>query len=105
VDLAYQVIAGAGSAVGVFGIAAALLARRARKPAPVTAPALAGCCQDAAAGEPLPPPRPLTLRDRIERFLNAIDYLRTRREWRYRTPWMLLLGERGAGKTSALASV
>ncbi|MBL8511019.1 MAG: hypothetical protein JNM52_05170 [Betaproteobacteria bacterium] len=35
----------------------------------------------------------------------AIDYLGTRREWRYRTPWMLVLGERGSGKTSLLASI
>lgn len=33
-------------------------------------------------------------------FVDAIDYARVRREWRYRLPWILLLGERGAGKTS-----
>ena len=32
--------------------------------------------------------------------LEALDYARTRREWRYAMPWVLLLGERGAGKTS-----
>lgn len=33
-------------------------------------------------------------------MLAAIDYARTRRAWRYGLPWILLLGERGAGKTS-----
>jgi type VI secretion system protein ImpL len=37
--------------------------------------------------------------------LDAFDYLATRREWRYRQPWMLMLGERGAGKSSLSASV
>jgi type VI secretion system protein ImpL len=32
--------------------------------------------------------------------LAAIDYAHTRRAWRYGLPWILLLGERGAGKTS-----
>jgi type VI secretion system protein ImpL len=41
----------------------------------------------------------------FSRLFGAIDYLATRREWRYRQPWMLVLGERGAGKSSLLASV
>ena len=42
---------------------------------------------------------------RIGRLLDAIDYLATRREWRYGQPWVLLLGEHGAGKSSLVASV
>lgn len=41
----------------------------------------------------------------IERATLAIDYLRTGREWRYGTPWLLMLGQAGAGKTSLLESV
>lgn len=37
-------------------------------------------------------------------IVEAIDYARTRRAWRYRLPWILLLGERGAGKTSLVLS-
>lgn len=41
----------------------------------------------------------------IKRFLDAIDYLSTRREWRYKQPWLLVLGEQGAGKSSLIGSV
>ena len=41
----------------------------------------------------------------IKGFLDAIDYLATRREWRYEQPWLLVLGEQGAGKSSLIASV
>ncbi|MCM2550617.1 type VI secretion system protein [Burkholderia glumae] len=41
----------------------------------------------------------------IERASLALDYLRTGREWRYATPWLLMLGQAGAGKTSLLESV
>lgn len=41
----------------------------------------------------------------IKRLLDAIDYLATRREWRYQQPWLLVLGEQGAGKSSLIASV
>lgn len=41
----------------------------------------------------------------IKGFLDAIDYLATRREWRYQQPWLLVLGEQGAGKSSLIASV
>ncbi|MDQ1812077.1 type VI secretion system protein [Massilia sp. CCM 9210] len=40
-----------------------------------------------------------------ERLRDTFDYLRARREWRYQTPWVMLLGERGAGKSSLTASV
>ncbi|WP_320533727.1 type VI secretion system protein [Robbsia andropogonis] len=41
----------------------------------------------------------------IERATLALDYLRTSREWRYGTPWVLMLGQAGAGKTSLLESI
>ncbi len=41
----------------------------------------------------------------VKRFLDAIDYLSTRREWRYAQPWLLVLGEQGAGKSSLIESV
>lgn len=41
----------------------------------------------------------------IKRFLDAIDYLSTRREWRYKQPWLLVVGEQGAGKSSLIESV
>src|SRR4051794_29888226 len=40
----------------------------------------------------------------LARFWSGIDYLRTRREWRYQTPWVLLLGETSSAKSSLLAS-
>jgi len=45
------------------------------------------------------------VRDRLFRLFSAFDYLTTRREWRYKQPWMLVVGERGSGKSSLLASV
>lgn len=39
------------------------------------------------------------------RPLQAMRYLTTRREWRYETPWVMLLGEQGAGKSSVAASI
>ncbi|HEX5125507.1 MAG TPA: type VI secretion system protein [Rhodocyclaceae bacterium] len=42
---------------------------------------------------------------RVKKIIGAIDYLATRREWRYGQPWMLMLGEQGAGKTSLVGSV
>lgn len=41
----------------------------------------------------------------LKRLLEAIDYLATRREWRYAQPWVLVLGDRGAGKSSLIGSV
>ena len=90
--------------VAVAGVIIALLLWRARKPAILPAPAAKGaCCKD----EPLPEPAPKrrSMRERITAVFDAIDYLRTRREWRYGMPWMLLLGEHGAGKSSTIGSV
>ncbi|EJL94078.1 hypothetical protein PMI16_00433 [Herbaspirillum sp. CF444] len=59
------------------------------------APALCGC-------DPEPPtPRP----GWFARLSLSIDYLRTKREWRYATPWFLMLGGQRAGKSSLLASI
>lgn len=37
-------------------------------------------------------------------LFDALDYLATRREWRYAQPWVLVLGGKGAGKSSLVAS-
>lgn len=37
--------------------------------------------------------------------LAILRFLTTRREWRYGTPWVLMLGEKGAGKSSLTASI
>lgn len=42
---------------------------------------------------------------RLERLFAAIDYLATRREWRYAQPWVLVLGQRAAGKSSLIGSL
>lgn len=82
-------------AVGVLVIILLLswLVRRVRKPAiaSLTADGPRGLCARLWAW--------------IERLLDAIDYLATRREWRYRQPWVLVLGEKGSGKTSVIDSV
>lgn len=59
------------------------------------APALCGC--DPAPEVPKP--------GWFARLSLSIDYLRTKREWRYATPWFLMLGGQRAGKSSLLASV
>ncbi|TJZ64613.1 type VI secretion system protein [Chitiniphilus eburneus] len=43
-------------------------------------------------------------RARARGLLNSLDYIATRREWRYQQPWVLMLGEAGAGKSSLIAS-
>lgn len=37
--------------------------------------------------------------------VHTLRYLSTRREWRYTAPWILLLGEKGSGKSSLAASI
>lgn len=39
------------------------------------------------------------------RAMKAMRFLSTRREWRYGAPWVLMLGEKGAGKSSIAASL
>ncbi|WP_176057301.1 type VI secretion system protein [Paraburkholderia sp. BCC1876] len=72
----------------VLGVIAALLIWRARN-----APRTAAAASSADADNSVAP-------GWISTALAAIDYARTRREWRYRMPWILMLGERDAGKTS-----
>ena len=91
-DLLFKIIAALGSATGVI---AAFLIWRARQPV-----ALKPVCCGAPVAEAEAPQSTFA-----QRLLQAIDYLRTRREWRYRAPWILLLGQPGAGKSSLLASV
>ncbi|MFO6419210.1 type VI secretion system protein [Hylemonella sp. W303a] len=45
------------------------------------------------------------LRDGVDLLMQALRYLSTRREWRYASPWIMLLGERRAGKSSIAASI
>ena len=95
----FQVVIGVVAAAGIAGML--LVGRRSGKP--VALPQLtppAACC-----GPEPEEVKPVTLRERILRLPEAIDYLRTRREWRYRTPWVLLLGQHSAGKSSLAASV
>ncbi|WCM24484.1 type VI secretion system protein [Paraburkholderia bryophila] len=72
----------------VLGVIAALLIWRARN-----APRSAAAASSADADDSAAP-------GWISTALAALDYARTRREWRYRMPWILMLGERDAGKTS-----
>lgn len=41
---------------------------------------------------------------RRDRLLDELRYLTTRSEWRYRSPFVLLLGEQGAGKSSLVST-
>ncbi len=88
------VVFGVLIAVGLgLGAVAALLIWRARSaPRAPTPPDGA----DAPSGSPVA--------RWLAHCLDALDYARTRREWRYGLPWILLLGERGAGKTSIALS-
>lgn len=47
----------------------------------------------------------LDIRRNMDKALNAIRYLTTYREWRYRTSWYLLCGDKSSGKTSLINSV
>lgn len=95
-DSVFNIVVGLGL---VTGAAAAVLIWRARKPMKLPAP----CCtateetpQDAEAG--------FSLRSVLAKLWAAVNYLHTRREWRYKTPWVMLMGEAGAGKSSLIAS-
>ncbi|HEX8963539.1 MAG TPA: type VI secretion system protein [Rhodocyclaceae bacterium] len=41
----------------------------------------------------------------VGKAVEALSYLSTLREWRYSVPWVMLLGEQGAGKTSLARSI
>ena len=92
IDVLKTSLAGCGVLIGLA--IAFLIVRRLRKPAIVTVGNADGKCGICAR-----------LWAYLQRALGAIDYLSTRREWRYAQPWLLVLGERGAGKTSLIASV
>lgn len=59
--------------------------------------------------KPRKPLRWVTLRDAVRRryavIERAVRYLLARRDWRYRSNWLLLLGMSGDGKSSLAASV
>ncbi|MFL6646512.1 MAG: type VI secretion system protein, partial [Sulfurifustaceae bacterium] len=87
-------------ALGVLaGVAAMWLVVRARKPPrrPVLTDVVDTRAQAGGVWR--------TLRDRIAQAAHALRYLSERREWRYAVPWILVCGEVGSGKTSALASI
>ncbi len=42
---------------------------------------------------------------RVRRAVNAMQYLTTRRDWRYQSPWFLLIGEAQSGKSAFIQSV
>ncbi|OYO27458.1 type VI secretion system protein [Janthinobacterium sp. PC23-8] len=87
----FQFVAAAALLAGLLAACLVWRARRPVAPQPV-------CC-----GEPLPDtPAPPSAWRKLAR---ALDFLRTRREWRYRQPWLLVLGQQGAGKSSLLASL
>jgi type VI secretion system protein ImpL len=41
----------------------------------------------------------------MRRAVNAMQYLTTRRDWRYSTPWFLLIGESNSGKSTLIKGV
>lgn len=94
-DSVFDIVVAMGLIVGAI---AAVLIWRARKPIKLPSP----CC--AAQEEPQKEEAGFSARAWLAKLWAAIDYLRTRREWRYKAPWVLLLGEPGAGKSSLIAS-
>ncbi|GAB7536915.1 type VI secretion protein IcmF/TssM N-terminal domain-containing protein [Burkholderia sp. 3C] len=96
---ALQLVLTGAAALAVLAVAAKLAATLWVKLKPLlkapAVPALCGCEPAAATRKP----------GWIARASLAIDYLHTRREWRYGTPWLLMLGQAGAGKTSLLESI
>lgn len=87
----FQFVAAAALLAGLLAAWLVWRARRPVAPRPV-------CC-----GEPLP--EPVALPSAWRKLARTLDFLRTRREWRYRQPWLLVLGQQGAGKSSLLASL
>lgn len=81
------------------GIAAIWLVVRARKPRrlPVLTEVIDARAQPRGAWR--------ALGDGILQMVQALRYVSERREWRYALPWILVCGEVGSGKTSALASI
>jgi type VI secretion system protein ImpL len=92
IDLLKASLGGVGLLVAA--ILVFLVVRRLRKPAIVTLGDAEGTCGICAR-----------VKAYFQRALAAIDYISTRREWRYAQPWLLVVGEQGAGKSSLIASV
>lgn len=92
IDVLKTSLTGAGVLIAL--LLAFFAVRRLRKPAIVTLGDAEGSCGIC-----------VRVRAWLQRMLAAIDYLSTRREWRYAQPWLLVLGERSAGKSSFIASV
>lgn len=61
-------------------------------------PAICGCASDDLPDE-------VPALSWLGRLALTVDYIRTNREWRYKNPWVLMLGEQGAGKSSLLSSI
>ncbi|QDQ28511.1 hypothetical protein FNU76_20300 [Chitinimonas arctica] len=85
-------------------VLAGWLLLRARRPvilraAPAAAAPAASRAETAAKTGPGGPLRWL------DSAMQALRYLSTRREWRYHSPWVLLLGQTGAGKSSLALSL
>lgn len=98
---ANTLLIGMGSAIvllPILGFCARFIWKKLKLLKPPAVPALCGC-------EPPGTDLKLIAPGFWERCSLAIDYLRTRREWRYEKPWVMLLGEHGAGKSSLLASM
>ncbi|MBI3897231.1 MAG: hypothetical protein HY308_02925 [Gammaproteobacteria bacterium] len=83
------------------GVVAGWLIMRARKP--LRLPAFDGAAATHSAWHPANWWR--ALRDAFDELMVTLRYLRTRREWRYRAPWVLLIGETGSGRSSLAISI
>jgi len=94
---AWYAAGGMGGLLGIFIVVYVLLwlIKKVRKPAIVKVP----------CGKPADCVMCNWMRGWLKAVMAAFNYLRTRREWRYQQPWVLMLGEHSAGKTSLLASV
>lgn len=82
----------------VVAILAVWLLIRARRPLPLPSPAWEKA--EKPKGEWI-----AELRRGADMLVAALRYLSTRREWRYTSPWVLLLGEEDGGKSSLAASL
>jgi type VI protein secretion system component VasK len=49
--------------------------------------------------------RKVATQSRMQGIVSAIKYITTSREWRYKTPWFLLLGENNSDKSALLKGV